>query len=44
MSVPGVNVQTAATFMALIGDIRRFSSPRKLVSYLGLDGSVRFSV
>lgn len=43
MSVPGVNVQTAATFMAAIGDIRRFSSPRKLVSYLGLDPSVRQS-
>ncbi len=37
MTVPGVNVQTAATFMASVGDIRRFSSPRKLVSYLGLD-------
>ena len=34
MSVPGVNVQTAATFMASVGDISRFSSPRKLVSYL----------
>src|SRR6202011_4833565 len=43
MSVPGVNVQTAATFMASIGDIHRFSSPRKLVSYLGLDPSVRQS-
>jgi transposase len=43
MSVPGVNVQTAATFMASIGDIRRFSSPRKLVSYLGLDPRVHQS-
>jgi len=43
MSVPGVNVQTAATFMASIGDIHRFSSPRKLVSYLGLDPRVRQS-
>jgi transposase len=43
MSVPGVNVQTAATFMAAIGDIRRFSTPRKLVSYLGLDPRVRQS-
>ncbi len=43
MSVPGVNVQTAATFMAAVGDIRRFSSPRKLVSYLGLDPRVRQS-
>jgi hypothetical protein len=43
MSVPEVNVQTAATFMASIGDIRRFSSPRKLVSYLGLDPRVHQS-
>jgi transposase len=43
MTVPGVNVQTAATFMASVGDIRRFSSPRKLVSYLGLDPRVRQS-
>jgi transposase len=43
MSVPGVNVQTAATFMASIGNIRRFPSPRKLVSYLGLDPRVRQS-
>lgn len=43
MTVPGVNVQTAATFMAAIGDIRRFPSPRKLVSYLGLDPRVRQS-
>jgi transposase len=43
MTVPGVNVQTAATFMASVGDVRRFSSPRKLVSYLGLDPRVRQS-
>ena len=43
MSVPRVNVQTAATFMAAIGAIHRFSSPRKLVSYLGLDPRVRQS-
>jgi transposase len=43
MTVPGVNVQTAATFMASIGDIRRFPSARKLVSYLGLDPRVRQS-
>jgi transposase len=43
MSVPGVNVQTAAAFMASVGDIRRFSSARKLVSYLGLDPRVRQS-
>ncbi len=36
-------MQTAATFMASVGDIHRFSSPRKLVSYLGLDPRVRQS-
>jgi transposase len=41
MTVPGVNVQTAATFMASVGDIHRFSSPR--VSYLALDPRVRQS-
>jgi transposase len=36
MSVPGVNVITAATFRAAIGDVARFGSPRGLVGYLGL--------
>ena len=43
MTVPGVNVMTAATFLAAIGDVRRFQSPRKLVGYLGLDPKVRQS-
>jgi transposase len=43
MTVPGVNVITAATFLAAIGDVRRFRSPRKLVGYLGLDPRVRQS-
>jgi transposase len=43
MSVPGVNLQTAATFMACVGDIGRFRDPRRLVSYLGLDPRVRQS-
>jgi transposase len=43
MTVPGVNVIVAATFLAAIGDIRRFESPRKLVAYLGLDPRVRQS-
>ena len=43
MSVPGVNVIVAASFLAAIGDIRRFESPRKLVGYLGLDPRVRQS-
>ena len=43
MTVPGVNVIVAATFLAAIGDIRRFESPRKLSGYLGLDPRVRRS-
>lgn len=43
MTVPGVNVQTAAVFIASVGDARRFSSSRQLVSYLGLDPRVRQS-
>jgi transposase len=43
MTVPGVNVITAATFLAAIGDIRRFQSPRTLVGSLGLDPKVRQS-
>jgi transposase len=40
MTVPGVNVIVAASFLAAIGDIGRFQSPRKLVGYLGLDPRV----
>jgi transposase len=43
MTVPGVNVTVAATFMAALGDIRRFSDRRKLTAYLGLDPKVRQS-
>jgi transposase len=40
MTVPGVNVIVAATFMAQVGQIGRFDGPRKLVGYLGLDPRV----
>ena len=43
MTVPGVNVIVAATFIAAVGDIRRFPDRRKLVAYLGLDPKVRQS-
>ncbi len=43
MTVPGVSLMTATTFIAAVGDIRRFHEPRKLVSYLGLDPKVRQS-
>lgn len=43
MTIPGVGATTAAAFMAAIGDIRRFPTPRHLVGYLGLDPRVRQS-
>jgi transposase len=43
MTIPGVDVVTAATMMAVIGDIARFPSARHLVGYLGLDARVRQS-
>jgi transposase len=43
MTVPGVNVIAAATFMAAVGDIRRFRTQRQLVGYLDLDPKVRQS-
>ena len=43
MTVPGVNVIVAATFLAAVGDIGRFGSQRQLVGYLGLDPRVRQS-
>jgi transposase len=43
MTVPGVNLICAATFIAAVGDPWRFLSSRKLVAYLGLDPKVRQS-
>ncbi len=43
MTVPGVDVTTAATLMAAIGDVGRFPTPRHLVGYLGLHPRVRQS-
>jgi transposase len=43
LSVPGVNLVSAATFVATVGDIRRFQTPGRLVSYVGLDPRVRQS-
>jgi transposase len=43
MTVPGVSLVSAASFVAAVGDVHRFSSPKKLVSYLGLDPRVRQS-
>jgi transposase len=43
MTIPGVHVTTAATLVAVIGDIRRFPTARHLVGYLGLHPTVRQS-
>ena len=43
MTVPGVNLICAASFMAAVGDYWRFTSSKKLVAYLGLDPKVRQS-
>jgi transposase len=43
VTIPGVNLITAATLVSVIGDVSRFTSARKLVGYLGLDPRVRQS-
>ena len=43
MTITGVDLTVAAGLLAAIGDISRFASPEKLVSYLGLNPSVRQS-
>jgi hypothetical protein len=43
MTVPGVNLICAASFMAAIGEANRFLTSRRLVAYLGLDPKVRQS-
>ena len=43
MTIPGVDVTSAATMQAVIGDIARFPTSRHLVGYVGLDPSVRQS-
>jgi transposase len=43
LALPGVNFVTACALLAAIGDVRRFSTARHLVSYLGLDPRVRQS-
>jgi transposase len=43
LTIAGMNVTVAAGLVAAIGDVRRFSSPQKLVSYFGLNPRVRQS-
>lgn len=43
LTITGINLTVAAGLMAAIGDIGRFESPQKLVSYFGLNPSVHQS-
>jgi transposase len=43
MTIPGVDATVALSIVAAVGDFARFSSPQKLVSYLGLNPRVRQS-
>lgn len=43
MTITGVNLAVAAGIVAAIGDISRFNSPQKLVSYFGVNPRVRQS-
>jgi transposase len=43
MTITGVNATVAMGVLAAIGDIKRFSSPQKLVSYFGLNPKVQQS-
>ena len=43
MTVPGVNLICAASFIAAVGDPYRFLTSKKLVAYLGLDPKVKQS-
>jgi len=43
LTTTGININVVAGLVAAIGDVRRFSSPQKLVSYVGLNPRVRQS-
>ena len=43
LTIPGVDVGTAAAVLAAVGDITRFPGPEQLVAYLGLDPKSRQS-
>jgi transposase len=43
MTVPGIDVTVAISIVAAVGDFKRFDSPDRLVSYLGLNPRVRQS-
>lgn len=39
-TIPGIGIVIGATIFGEIGDIQRFSNPKKLVAYAGIDASV----
>jgi transposase len=43
MTIPGIDMVVALALVAAIGDVQRFEASQKLVSYLGLNPSVRQS-
>jgi transposase len=43
MTIPGIDMTVAISILAAIGAVERFDAPQKLVSYLGLNPSVRQS-
>jgi hypothetical protein len=43
-SIPGIGEKIAATFISEIGEIDRFTNPKKLVAFAGVDPSVFESV
>jgi transposase len=43
LTIPGIDVVTAATLVAVIGDVGRFATSRQLVGYLGLHPTIRQS-
>ena len=43
LTIAGINLTVAVGLTAAIGDVRRFASPQKLISYLGLNPRVRQS-
>jgi transposase len=42
-SIPGIGAVSSACLIAYIGDVHRFSTPEKLVAYIGLDCRVHQS-
>ena len=43
LSIPGISYNLGSIILSEIGDIKRFSTPKKLLAYAGLDPSVRQS-